>query len=71
MYAMALAVDQIIDVIEDQLHLELASDRPGVLGTAVISGRAAEVLDIDHYLVLGLAAQAQIKSAASDAKEAA
>jgi two-component system chemotaxis sensor kinase CheA len=71
MYAMALAVDQIIDVIEDRLHLELASDRPGVLGTAVIGGRAAEVLDIDHYLVLGLAAQAQIKSGASDAKEAA
>lgn len=71
MYAMALAVDQIVDVIEDRLHLELASDRPGVLGTAVIGGRAAEVLDIDHYLVLGLAAQAQIKSGASDAKEAA
>jgi len=54
-YAMALAVDRIVDVVEARLELELSATRPGRLGTAVIGGRATEVIDVDHYAVQALA----------------
>ncbi|UDF03983.1 chemotaxis protein CheA [Asticcacaulis sp. AND118] len=58
-YAMGLAVDEIVDVVEDFLQIELSPDRPGVRGTAVITGRACEILDVDHYLLRGLAEHAR------------
>ncbi len=54
-YAMGLAVDEIVDVVEDRLSLELSADRPGVRGTAVVAGRACEILDVDYYHLRGLA----------------
>ena len=54
-YAMALAVDEIVDVVEDRLLIELSPDRPGLRGTAIVSGKACEILDVDHYQLRGLA----------------
>ncbi|ESQ86038.1 chemotaxis protein CheA [Asticcacaulis sp. AC466] len=54
-YAMGLAVDEIVDVVEDRMTIELSPDRPGVRGTAIIAGRACEILDVDHYHLRGLA----------------
>ena len=54
-YAMALAVDEIIDVVEDRLQIELSADRPGMRGTAIVAGKACEILDVDHYHLRGLA----------------
>ena len=47
---MGLLVDEIIDVVEDRLNIELSGARPGLLGTAVIAGRATEVIDIGFWL---------------------
>ena len=47
---MGLMVDEIIDVVEDRLDIELASARPGSLGTAVIGGQATDVLDTGYWL---------------------
>jgi len=47
---MGLLVDEIIDVVEDTLQIELSGDRPGLLGSAVIAGRATDVIDIGHWL---------------------
>ena len=47
---MGLLVDEIIDVVEDHLNIELSGDRPGLLGTAVIAGRATDVIDIGYWL---------------------
>ena len=47
---MGLLVDEIVDVVEDQLNIELSGDRPGLLGTAVIAGRATDVIDIGFWL---------------------
>jgi two-component system chemotaxis sensor kinase CheA len=49
---MALVVDEIVDIVEERLDIELASQRPGVLGSAVIKGQATEVIDIGHFLPL-------------------
>ena len=48
---MGLMVDEIIDVVEDTLDIELASGRPGILGTSVIGGHATDVLDTGYWLM--------------------
>jgi two-component system chemotaxis sensor kinase CheA len=50
--SMALVVDEIVDIVEQRLDIELVSQRPGVLGSALIRGQATEVIDIGHYLPL-------------------
>src|SRR5262249_55498999 len=50
--SMGLVVDEIVDIVEERLSIELTSQRPGVLGSAVIKGLATEVIDIAHYLPL-------------------
>jgi two-component system chemotaxis sensor kinase CheA len=48
--SMGLVVDEIVDIVEDRLNIEVSSDRPGVLGYAVIKGNATEILDVGHFL---------------------
>jgi two-component system chemotaxis sensor kinase CheA len=48
--SMGLVVDEIIDIVEQRLDIEVASERPGVLGYAVVKGSATEIIDIGHYL---------------------
>jgi len=48
--SMGLVVDEIVDIVEDRLNIEVSSDRPGVLGYAVIKGNATEIIDIGHFL---------------------
>jgi two-component system chemotaxis sensor kinase CheA len=48
--SMGLVVDEIIDIVEDRLDIQVGSDRPGILGSAVIKGKATEVIDIGHFL---------------------
>ena len=50
--SMALVVDEIVDIVEDRLDIEVASDNPGVLGSAVIKGQATEIIDVGHFLPL-------------------
>jgi two-component system chemotaxis sensor kinase CheA len=50
--SMGLVVDEIIDIVEDRLDIQVASDSPGVLGTAVIKGQATEIIDVGHFLPL-------------------
>jgi len=48
--SMGLVVDEIIDIVEDRMEIEVGSERAGVLGSAVIKGKATEVVDIGHFL---------------------
>ncbi len=50
--SMALVVDEIVDIVEDRLDIEVASDNPGVLGSAIIKGQATEIVDVGHFLPL-------------------
>ena len=47
---MGVAVNEIRDIVEEHVKLERRAMRPGVLGVAVIAGRATEVIDTDHFL---------------------
>ncbi|MBW7944975.1 MAG: chemotaxis protein CheW [Sphingomonadaceae bacterium] len=48
----ALMVDEVLDIVDTYVDISMASDLPARLGTAVIAGRATEVLDVAHYLAL-------------------
>ena len=48
--SMGLVVDEIIDIVEDRMDVEVGSERPGVLGSAVVKGKATEIIDVGHYL---------------------
>ncbi|KRR10711.1 ATPase, partial [Bradyrhizobium jicamae] len=46
--SMGLVVDEIIDIVEERLHIEVAGQQEGILGSAVIKGQATEVIDVGH-----------------------
>jgi two-component system chemotaxis sensor kinase CheA len=46
---MGLLVDEIVDIVEDTLDIQVGSDRPGVLGSAIIRGRATEIVDAGYF----------------------
>jgi two-component system, chemotaxis family, sensor kinase CheA len=48
--SMGLIVDEIVDIVDDQLNIEVSSERPGVLGYAVIKGNATEIVDVGYFL---------------------
>lgn len=48
--SMGLVVDEIVDIVEDRLKVEITADRSGLIGSAVIDGRATDVIDAGHYL---------------------
>ena len=49
-HTMGLMVDEIVNVVEERLRVELAGDRPGFLGTAVINGCATAIIDTGFWL---------------------
>ena len=53
--SMGLAVDEIVDTVEEVLKIELTSDQPGLVGSAVIDGKATDVIDAGYYLTQGFA----------------
>ncbi len=50
-----LVVDEIIDVVQDQLNVQLGAAGPGLLGSAVIDGRATDLLDVGYHLSAAIA----------------
>ncbi len=50
--SMALVVDEIVDIVEDRLDIQVGSENPGVLGSAIVKGQATEIIDVGHFLPL-------------------
>jgi two-component system, chemotaxis family, sensor kinase CheA len=51
--SMGLAVDAIIDIVAERMAIELPSQtETDVVGSAVVRGRATEIVDVAHYLPL-------------------
>ena len=60
--AIGLAVDQIVDVVEERVDLQMSSDKQGVIGSAIIKGKATDVVDIAWYLDQSRAGEIQRRS---------
>ena len=67
-HSMGLAVDEIVDIIEDELNIEVSSMRDGILGSAVLKGKATEIIDISHYLLQAHEDWLHRKEAGGDAR---
>jgi two-component system chemotaxis sensor kinase CheA len=48
--SMGLVVDEIVDIVEERMNIELHGERPGYLGSAVIAGKATDIIDAGYYL---------------------
>jgi two-component system, chemotaxis family, sensor kinase CheA len=64
--SMGLAVDEIVDTVEEILVIELKSEQPGVIGSAVIDDKVTDVIDAGHYLTQGFADWFGTKKASGD-----
>ncbi|RKR04031.1 hybrid sensor histidine kinase/response regulator [Maricaulis maris] len=60
--SIGLAVDEIVDVVEERVDLQMSSDKPGVIGSAIIKGKATDVVDIAWYLDQSRAGNIQRRS---------
>ncbi|GGO14202.1 hypothetical protein GCM10007972_21070 [Iodidimonas muriae] len=49
-YTMGLAVDEILDIVEDHAEIKIVSGKPGMIGSAIIGEKATEVIDVAYYL---------------------
>ena len=47
--SMGLVVDEILDIVEDTINIELASETAGLVGSAVVQGKASEIIDVAFY----------------------
>lgn len=48
--AIGLAIDSIVDIAHDRIKLGKPSREPGIVGSGIIAGRAADVVDPEHFL---------------------
>ena len=68
--SMGLAVDEIVGAVEEVLRVELTSDLPGLIGSAVIDGKATDVIDAAYYLTQVFADWCRVEEAGGDDGEA-
>lgn len=47
---MGIMVDKIIDVIEETFSIEQSKGENGLLGSAIIQGKATDIIDVTHYI---------------------
>ena len=52
--SMGLVVDEVVDIVRDRMAIELSSERPGLLGSAIIAGKAVDVVDVEPFPHPGL-----------------
>ncbi|GEP02364.1 hybrid sensor histidine kinase/response regulator [Methylobacterium oxalidis] len=50
--AMGLVVDEIVDIVEERLDIEITAERSDLIGSAVLRGRATDIINIAHFLPL-------------------
>ena len=48
--SMGLIVEEIVDIVDQQMQVELTGDGSGLLGSAIIAGKATDVIDAGYYL---------------------
>lgn len=48
--SMGLIVDEIIDITEQHIEVQVDSSSPHLLGSAIINGKATDVIEVSHYI---------------------
>ena len=50
--SMGLMVDEIVDIVESAVEIETKGVVPGIIGSAIIDGKATDLLDAGHFMRL-------------------
>jgi two-component system chemotaxis sensor kinase CheA len=45
-----LIVDEIVDIVEDNINVEFAGSQEGIMGSALIAGKATDLIDVGPFL---------------------
>lgn len=48
--SVGLIVDSIIDIREEVINVQVSTNEPGLSGSAIIGGKATEIIEVMHYL---------------------
>ena len=48
--SVGIIVDSIVDIREEVIDVQVSTNRPGLVGSAIISGKATEIIEVVHYL---------------------
>jgi two-component system chemotaxis sensor kinase CheA len=48
--SMGLVVEEIVDILEEYVDVQIAGSTSGLLGSAIISGKATDVIDVGYYI---------------------
>lgn len=51
--SMGLVVDEIIDIVEEFVSIETSTAKDSTFGSAVINGKATDIINVSHYLSMG------------------
>lgn len=52
-HSLGLMVDEIIDIAEERINIQLDGGQPGIMGSAIISGKATDIIDVGYFLSSG------------------
>lgn len=47
---MGLVVNEIVDITEEVVNVQVSGNSPGLIGSAIIGGKATDVVDIGHFI---------------------
>jgi len=50
--SMGLAVDEVVDIVRDRMAIELSSGDSALLGSAIIAGKATDIVNVGHFLTV-------------------
>lgn len=48
--SVGIIVDSILDIREEVIDVQVSNNKPGMVGSAIISGKATEIIEVMHYL---------------------
>jgi len=51
-HSLGLAVDEIVDILEDYIDVQLDSGQAGILGSAILDEKATDIIDVGYFLRL-------------------
>ena len=48
--SIGLIVEEIVDITEEYIDVQMESSQPGIVGSAIIEGKATDVIDVGYFL---------------------
>jgi len=48
--SLGIVVDEVVDIARDRISTDLTTNTEGLLGSAIVAGKATDLIDIDHHV---------------------